>query len=124
MELFDSGKGLISQDEWIKRINELKPSFELSDSEDVIASNVRRLAEDVIKARLEGLDSVGICFSGGLDSSFIAAVCKKQKANFTCYTVGFQDGNMNVPEDILHAREVARHLKLDEDEFREKIFDI
>ena len=31
---------------------------------------------------------------------------------------------MNVPEDILHAREVARHLKLDEDEFREKIFDI
>jgi diphthine-ammonia ligase len=125
-EFFVRNGELISEDEWIEKISEFKPDpkTELSDPEEKIASEVRRLTDEAIKERIEGLDNVGICFSGGLDSSYIAAVCKKLKANFTCYTVGFQDGQFKDPEDIMHAGQVAKYLKLSDDEFESKIFNL
>ncbi len=122
-ELFDNN-GLIEESGWIKIIESLKPLNELSDSEDKIASDVRRLVEEAVKDRIKDNEPVGIFFSGGLDSSLIAAICKKNKIKFTCYTVGFQDGNMEVPEDVKHAKEVAKHIKLDDEEFKVKIFDL
>lgn len=122
-ELFDNN-GLIEESEWIKIIETLKPLNELSDSEDKIASDVRRLVEKAVKDRIKDNEPAGIFFSGGLDSSLIAAICKKNKIKFTCYTVGFQDGNMEIPEDVKYAKEVAKHLKLDNEEFKVKIFDL
>ncbi|MGV8151270.1 MAG: asparagine synthase C-terminal domain-containing protein [Candidatus Woesearchaeota archaeon] len=121
-ELFNSDNALITNNDWIKAINKLKPESELFESEEKIALKVKTLLTDAIKERLEGIHEVGIFFSGGLDSSIIASICKKENANFTCYTVGFQDGNMEIPEDIKHARNVAKFLKLNENEFKEKIF--
>jgi len=125
-EFYVRSSELIPEDEWIKKINSFRidPADELTDSESKIALEVQRLANEAIKERIEGVDSVGICFSGGLDSSYIAAICKKFKANFTCYTVGFQDGQFRHPEDISYAEEVAKHLKLSDDEFKHKIFTI
>lgn len=123
-EFFVKNGELIQENEWIDNINKFRidPKDELTDSESKIALEVKRLTDNAIKERVEGLDSVGIYFSGGLDSSYIAAVCKKLKVNFTCYTIGFQDGHFRNPEDILYAKKVAKHLKLKDDEFKSKIF--
>ena len=123
MEFFADKKGLIGNDEWLRIINSFKPDSEVSESEDRIALQLRRLFEDSIKQRLEGKNQAGIMFSGGLDSSYIAALCKRFNANFTCYTVGFQDGNFKVPEDIEQAQLVVKHLGL-ENNFKFKVFDI
>jgi len=125
-EFFVKNGELISEKEWINIIERFKPDVhsELTDSESKIALEIRKVTDEAIKERIEDLDSVGICFSGGLDSSYIASICKKLKANFTCYTVGFQDGQFKVPEDIVQAQLVAKHLKLSDDEFKFKIFDL
>lgn len=123
MELFEDN-GLIDESDWIKIIESLKPDDELPDSEDKIDSEVLKLVEQAVLERVKGIDHVGILFSGGLDSSLIAAICKKHNINFTCYTVGFQDGNMDEPEDIKHAKKVAEFLNLNEEEFKFKIFNI
>jgi len=121
-EFFIKNGGLIPETGWIDMINSFRSDSELKEPESKIALEVRRLVDDAIKQRVEGLDSVGICFSGGLDSSYIAAICKKLKSNFTCYTVGFQDGQFRNPEDISYAQQVAKHLKLNDDEFKFKVF--
>jgi asparagine synthase (glutamine-hydrolysing) len=123
-EFFIKSGELIQENEWISKINNFRidPKDELADSEDIIAARLRKMVDESIKERVEGLDSVGICFSGGLDSSYIAAICKKLKVNFTCYTVGFQDGNFKEPEDITMAKQIAKHLKLTSEEFRYKLF--
>ncbi|HIH31672.1 TPA: hypothetical protein HA235_03110 [Candidatus Woesearchaeota archaeon] len=122
-ELFED-KGLILEDKWIKIVNELMPIKELNDSKKKITAELIKLVENAIMQRIQGIDHVGIFFSGGLDSSLIAAICKKHKVRFTCYTVGFQDGNMEVPEDIEHAEKVAKFLKLNDYEFKTKIFNL
>ena len=125
-EFFVKNGEIIPENEWIAKINSFRinPTDELKDSESKMALEVRRLTDEAIKERIEELDSVGICFSGGLDSSYIAAICKKLKANFTCYTVGFQDGLSKEPEDIMHAQNVAKYLRLDDDEFKFKVFNL
>lgn len=122
-ELFDNN-GLIPLDDWERIINGLYSEDELSDPEEMIADSVKRLVEDAIAERTKGNEPIGIFFSGGLDSSLIAAICKKNNIKLTCYTVGFQDGNMELPEDVKHAKEVAKFLNLTDDEFKAKIFNL
>jgi len=50
----------------------------------------------------------GILFSGGIDSVIIAKICKDQKADFICYTAGF---NANAP-DLRNAEYAAKALSL------------
>jgi len=123
-ELFNDGGGLVSIDKWKDDINTLCSIKELNETEDKFASELRILVERAVLNRIRGKEPIGICFSGGLDSSLIAAVCKKNKIKFTCYTVGFQDGNMEIPEDVKHAKQVAEFLELTEEEFKVKIFNL
>jgi asparagine synthase (glutamine-hydrolysing) len=122
-EIFESDNGLIGQEGWNDIINSLKAEDELKDSKEQIALEVSILVEKAIKDRINNDEPIGIFFSGGLDSSYIAALCKKHDVKFTCYTVGFQDGNMDEPEDVIHAKAVAKHLKLTDEQFKYKIFD-
>lgn len=91
--------------DWISFINSLKTG---------------NLIEDKVKAKLllekELIDSIkkripnekfGILFSGGVDSSTLALICKKFTTNFICYTVGFKDS-----QDVLYAKKAAKELKL------------
>ncbi len=125
-EFFTNKEELISEEKYKEIVNSLKPKEELDEdiTESKIALKLKKLVDDSIKKRIENTDEVGILFSGGLDSSYIAAMCKKLKVNFSCYCVGFQDGQFKMPEDIIHAKEVAKFLKLKEDEFKFKIFDL
>lgn len=79
---------------------EHKKSFEL------IKEDLKRLLIRAIKKRLPN-ERFGILFSGGLDSSLIAAICNEFGADFVCYTVGFDKA-----EDLSYAKSVADKLGL------------
>jgi len=72
-----------------------------------------------VKKRLPQ-EKLGIFFSGGVDSGFIAAVCKLLGKKFTCYVVGFQDETKE-PEDVIEAKKVAAKLGF---ELKYKVFNL
>ena len=61
---------------------------------------------DSIKKRIPA-KKFGIAFSGGVDSSLIALICKSLKVKFTCYCVGLENS-----EDVFYAKKTAKKLKL------------
>lgn len=60
-----------------------------------------------INKNIQNKSKVGIAFSGGVDSSLIAFLCKKYKKNFKLYTVGIGER-----EDSIWAKKIAHYLKL------------
>jgi asparagine synthase (glutamine-hydrolysing) len=65
---------------------------------------------EAVRKRTEGLAHFGILFSGGIDSTLLAFLCKKLGKKFTCYTAAFADGNTRNAPDLLQAQEVAKQL--------------
>src|ERR1700722_223911 len=65
---------------------------------------------------------VGAFLSGGLDSSAIVAMMRRQRPEqrITCFSIGFADGVEidGNPPDLPYARQVARHLDVDLREVR------
>jgi len=53
----------------------------------------------------------GLLFSGGIDSTIIAYILKKNKVDFVCYTAAFK-GFTEDARDLIYAREVAEKLNL------------
>ena len=51
-------------------------------------------------------------FSGGVDSSVLALICKKLKKDFVCYTVALDEPGMSTAEDLIYAKKVANDLDL------------
>ncbi len=98
-ELFIKNNTLISQKDWETIIKELK--------ETKFASNQDRLNNAIINAVTSRIPNkkFGVFFSGGVDSTTIAYLCKKFKANFTCYTVAY-----NNAEDLIVAQKAAKQL--------------
>ena len=91
---------------WIKKIDNIKKSIVIN------KNNKNKLKKQIIETikNLIPKEKFGIMFSGGLDSSLIALICKKYTNNFTCYCIGFQHGNMEPPEDIIYAKKVAKRF--------------
>lgn len=85
---------LISEKNWIKHINNLKENKEKLDFKKEFTNAIKKRLP---KARF------GILFSGGIDSTLIAFICRKLKKDFTCYAVGLE----NSP-DIISAEQVAK----------------
>lgn len=90
----------------------------LDDLDDHLNRAVRRqLLSDV---------PVGFFLSGGLDSSLIAAIAKKQQGSgFRCYTVNMEDEKSldGFSDDLRYARTVAKHIDANLIEIHSK-FDI
>ena len=55
---------------------------------------------------------LGAFLSGGLDSSAIAALAKRQDPNIQCFTIDTADSSDGFSKDLPFAREVAKHLDL------------
>jgi len=75
---------------------------------------LQELSEKIIESvriRTEGLGRFGILFSGGIDSTLLAWICKKLNRTFVCYTVGYQDAGVSMPQDLLWAQRVADECK-------------
>lgn len=70
---------------------------------------------DLFRAAVErrAADAAGLLFSGGLDSTLIAAALQESGADFTCYTAGIRHGNVDAPRDVEWARRVADTMGLD-----------
>lgn len=60
-----------------------------------------------MKKRTEGLERIGIIFSGGIDSVLVAWLAKDMVKEVTCYNAGTPDSS-----DILFANKVAKDLDL------------
>jgi len=117
MEIFlDSGK-LISKEEWEEKIDMIRKKVEsLQNNKNI--KNHKKLKEELKKNILEAVKKripkshFGVFLSGGVDSSFISLLCKKNTNDFTCYNVGFKDGDMDEAPDFVEAKKVAGDLGL------------
>ena len=69
----------------------------------------RDLFAEAVRVRLRSDVPVGLFLSGGIDSSAIAAECRRQHQRLTAVTVAFERDDA----DLHYARLVARHCGLD-----------
>ena len=83
---------------------------ELSGDVAMLRSELLELIRASIRRRIPAGEKFGVLFSGGLDSTLIAYLCKDSGADFNCYTVAVEEPGMKVAEDLEFARRVAaRH---------------
>jgi len=70
------------------------------------------LLRESISRQIPRAAKFGVLFSGGLDSTLIAYLCKESGADFVCYTVAVEAEGMKEAEDLSHAKRVAADLGL------------
>jgi diphthine-ammonia ligase len=111
-EIYLKNGGLLKEKDWLNLVNGFKQNV-MKSNKDLVSD---ALVES-IKKRLPS-NKFGIFFSGGIDSSTIALLCKQNNADFICYTVGYDKS-----DDLVSARKVAdslgleiREIKIDRDE--------
>ncbi len=100
IEQFENGV-LIPEKEWIDYICSLEKKCKPVTKEQVKQALVNAIKKRIPKERF------GIFFSGGVDSTLISYICKKNNADFICYSVGLE----NSP-DIIEGQKVANELGL------------
>lgn len=110
-EIFIKNNELIPKKEWGQLIDTFHSEEEIHNKSEAQKALREKLIQ-AVKSRLPK-EKFGIFFSGGVDSSFIAAVTKIFHKNFVCYAVGFQDDITKHPEDVLEAQKVAQKLDVD-----------
>lgn len=71
------------------------------------AKNLQKLLEQSVKMRVMGVKRIAIAFSGGLDSSLIAALAEKCDANVCLFHVSLENRH-----ETLEAKKAAEALKL------------
>ena len=89
-----------------KTLNSNTKNFRYNTFEEAIRAYKRALTLSM-KKRTEGLDRIGIIFSGGIDSVLVAWLAKKMVKEVICYNAGTPDSS-----DILFADKVAKELQL------------
>ena len=109
MEIFIKDKGLIKQEEWEHLIGSIETSFDnLETNKERAKRKLKESIEIAIKKRTENTGKFGVLFSGGVDSTFIAYMCKKLNLNFTCFTIGIENS-----QDIEYAKKIAEIYDFD-----------
>jgi asparagine synthase (glutamine-hydrolysing) len=91
---------LVSEKDWIKHIDSLREKGTATKEE------LKEAIIDAVRKRIPE-KRFGIFFSGGIDSTLIAMLCKRLGARFICYSIGY--GNA---DDIMWANKVSAKLKL------------
>ena len=108
MELFINNGDLIGKDEWEKKISSIETGFDNLETNKERAK--RKLMEEIQQAllkRTKNLGKFGVLFSGGVDSTLLAFLCKKNNLDFTCYTIGLENS-----QDIEYAKIIAERYDL------------
>ncbi len=85
---------------------------EITDEKAKIKEDLLHLVRASISRRLPRGEQFGVLFSGGLDSTLIAYLCKDLGADFVCYTVVVADPEMKEAEDLNYAQRIAADLEL------------
>ncbi len=90
--------------------------FELKKETNKSFEETKKVLEKIlaksIKSRAPG-KKFGILFSGGVDSTLLALLCRKLGLDFSCYTGGIIESGRKMPDDILFAKKTAGNLGLD-----------
>jgi diphthine-ammonia ligase len=74
-----------------------------------IKDKVEHLLESALQKRLPQ-QKFGILFSGGIDSTLLAFLCKKLGKDFVCYTAVLEEEGMEPAQDLVWAKRVAQAL--------------
>jgi len=90
----------ISESAWIKKIKDIEKSSKKSTKIQMKKAIVKAVTDLIPKKKF------GILFSGGVDSTLIALICKQAKADFICYCVGIEGS-----PDLVWAEEIAKKYK-------------
>jgi diphthine-ammonia ligase len=101
------GKQLVTAEKWVAYIDNLKleTSKKPLITNDIEAVSIlKEYLEQAVKKRMPD-KRFGIFFSGGVDSTLIAYLCKKHHADFVCYTVGMEGS-----KDIVWSAKIANEL--------------
>ncbi|MFB6115176.1 MAG: diphthine--ammonia ligase [Candidatus Nanohalobium sp.] len=99
-----------------ERSFEQREFFEIDVDEDL---EIEQAAEEIKEKFLEAVEKrvpekeLGLLFSGGVDSTLIAAALQELGEDFTAYTSGIQYGNVNAPRDMDWAQEVAEDMGIE-----------
>ncbi len=104
---------------WVSQLQLKEKISKLSKKE--IAKQLSELIEITVLRQSQKHEFIGLLFSGGVDSTIIGYILKKNRVPFTAMTVGFWDENLKEPEDVLIARKIAKELEFDQ---YEKIYNI
>ncbi len=94
---------------------EQREFFEVAEDEkdmEEVAEEIKRMFLSSVEKRIPGGD-FGLLFSGGVDSTMIAAALQELDADFTCYTAGIEHGNVDAPRDVEWAEKVADEMGLE-----------
>ncbi|MCK5282953.1 MAG: diphthine--ammonia ligase [Nanoarchaeota archaeon] len=98
-------KKLVKKRREFFRIGKLKEDY------DEIICHTQKLIMKSIEKRLPD-KKFGILFSGGIDSTFLAYICKKLGKDFICYTAALEEKGMEEAPDSIYAKKVAKKLGL------------
>lgn len=96
---------MLTKKQWINKINKLKTKEIIKDKA-LIINKLKEIIANSIKKEIQK-NKFGILFSGGIDSTLIAFICKKYAKNFICYSVGLKNS-----KDLKYAKIAAKKLKL------------
>ncbi|MFQ3275455.1 MAG: diphthine-ammonia ligase [Candidatus Nanohaloarchaea archaeon] len=80
---------------------------------DECAEEIKDLFLKAVKKRIPEEKETALLFSGGVDSTLVAAALQELGADFTAYTAGIQHGNVNAPRDVEWAEEIAEKMDID-----------
>jgi len=82
-------------------------------SYDIQKEKTKKLLLNAIRKRIPQGQKIGLLFSGGVDSTFIAIVLKKLGIDFTCYTAKVEGGKIQEAPDLIYAKRIAKDYNLD-----------
>ena len=116
MEIYIKEDNLIKKEEWEKLISSIETKYEnLETNKERSKRKLKDLIEKAVTTRAP-TKKFGILFSGGVDSTLIAFLCKKHNFDFTCFTVGLENS-----QDIEYAKIIAKKYDFD---LKYKIFSL
>ena len=72
-----------------------------------VVDELTNILHSSVKNNIADNSKFGIAFSGGVDSTLIAFLCKRFKKNFKLYSVGVGE-----KEDLIWSRKIATNLKI------------
>ncbi len=78
-------------------------------TEDEYVEELREILEKSVRSRLLADVPVGVFLSGGLDSSLVAAMAKRNNEDIECFSIGFDDSSF---DERKYAARVAQSLHL------------